>query len=463
MQDAGQVEPAVADPDPLAGPQPVDAEPRRGGRAEHGERLAGGDRVEVAAARDARSDGGWQLEAGRLHGDGVGVNDGDERAAVDVRAADRPRELDRADAADAGDHAGSGGGEFGGLAGQRLSVGDGQQVGPEPVDLGQQTGLRRRRQAEHGDDRGDPDRDAQGRERGAQLAREQPDRGQPAEVAEPQPAGGERRGHGAVSATTRPSSISIRRGSRVAIARSCVITTIVAPAALSSSSSAMRAFAGGAVQVAGGLVGEHDRRPVDQRAGDRHPLALAAGELRRPGRRAVGEADGGQRLERATAAQSDRRARVEQAVGDVVQRGRVLGQEELLEDEADAGGAQRGELPVGQARDVEPGHLHAPGAGTVERAQQVQQRRLPGPGRADDRHQLTLADGEADLAQRGDRRAAGIGLGHLLDSQNRAHDGTTTRCPAASPDPVTCTSSCSSSNSPRLTITRWCGSATSTA
>ena len=106
--------------------------------------------------------------------------------------------------------------------------------------------------------------------------------------------------------------------------------------------------AGGAVEVAGGLVGEHDRRPVDQGAGDRHPLALAAGELRRPGRRAVGQADGGQRLERAPAAQSGRRARVEQAVGDVVQRGRVLGQEELLEDEADAGGAQRGELPVGQ-------------------------------------------------------------------------------------------------------------------
>ena len=97
----------------------------------------------------------------------VGVDGGDERAAVDVRAADRPRELDRAHAADAGDHAGSGGGQLGGLAGQRLPVGDGQQVGAEPVDLGQQTGLRRRRQAEHGDDRGDPDRDAQGRERGA--------------------------------------------------------------------------------------------------------------------------------------------------------------------------------------------------------------------------------------------------------------------------------------------------------
>src|ERR1035437_2382413 len=36
----------------------------------------------------------------------------------------------------------------------------------------------------------------------------------------------------------------------------------------------------GRVQVAGGLLGEHDPRAVDQRAGDRHPLLLTSGEVR---------------------------------------------------------------------------------------------------------------------------------------------------------------------------------------
>ena len=43
-------------------------------------------------------------------------------------------------------------------------------------------------------------------------------------------------------------------------------------------------------------------------------------------------------------------AGVEQAVGDVLERGRVLGEEELLEDEPDPGRAQRRQLAVGQRR-----------------------------------------------------------------------------------------------------------------
>ena len=37
--------------------------------------------------------------------------------------------------------------------------------------------------------------------------------------------------------------------------------------------------AAGRVQVARGLVGQQDQRPVDERAGDGHPLLLAAGKL----------------------------------------------------------------------------------------------------------------------------------------------------------------------------------------
>jgi hypothetical protein len=38
-------------------------------------------------------------------------------------------------------------------------------------------------------------------------------------------------------------------------------------------------FAGARVQVSGRLVGEEDRRIVDQRPGNRHPLLLSAGKL----------------------------------------------------------------------------------------------------------------------------------------------------------------------------------------
>ena len=45
------------------------------------------------------------------------------------------------------------------------------------------------------------------------------------------------------------------------------------------------------VQVAGRLVGEHDRRVVGQRARERDPLLLAAGQLRRIVMGAAGQPD----------------------------------------------------------------------------------------------------------------------------------------------------------------------------
>ena len=56
------------------------------------------------------------------------------------------------------------------------------------------------------------------------------------------------------------------------------------------------AAAGGAVEVAGGLVGEQDGRPGGEGARQGDPLLLAARELARVVVAAVGEADGGQQL-----------------------------------------------------------------------------------------------------------------------------------------------------------------------
>ena len=74
----------------------------------------------------------------------------------------------------------------------------------------------------------------------------------------------------------------------------------------------------------------------------------------------------------------------------------MLGQEELLEHEADPGGPQRGQLPVGELGHVEAGDPHVAGAGPVQAAHQVQQGGLARPRRADDGDQLALGDGEGD-------------------------------------------------------------------
>ena len=55
---------------------------------------------------------------------------------------------------------------------------------------------------------------------------------------------------------------------------------------------------GGAVEVAGRLVGEHDRGPPDQRTRDRDPLPLTARELVRSCLEPVAEPDRGEHLGR---------------------------------------------------------------------------------------------------------------------------------------------------------------------
>ncbi len=113
--------------------------------------------------------------------------------------------------------------------------------------------------------------------------------------------------------------------------------------------------AGGGVQVARGLVGEDDRRVVHERAGDGHALHLAAGELvgavvvvvngqarRREGRY-------GPLLALAT-----RAVGVDERELHVVEHAHAREQVEALEHEADALGADLGELAV-----VELGHVQA--------------------------------------------------------------------------------------------------------
>ena len=182
VEDAGHVEPLAADPDPHPGPDPVDAQQLRGEGAEHRDGLAGGGGVQEPALREAGARDRGQVQGGGFHAEGVGFDRGDERGLVGVDVADGAGVLHRGDPGQPGDHAGRRRGQLGGGAGEGLPVGDGQQVGAQLGDLGQQRGLGGGGQAQDGDDRRDADRDAQRRQPGAQLAGPQPDAGQGGQV-----------------------------------------------------------------------------------------------------------------------------------------------------------------------------------------------------------------------------------------------------------------------------------------
>ena len=194
-EDPDEVEPLVRGPDPLAGVDVVDPESLRGGGAEHRDRLLRGGGVQVAALHDLDAERVQQAEARRLDFEGVGFDGGDQRRAVHLPF-DLPGLRDGFDGVDAGDHRGRHERQLRGLAGEALAVGDGQEVRPEPVDLFEQPCLARGGQAEHGDDRGDPDRDPQRRERRTHPPRAQPHARDAREIGGPQPPRGEVRGAG---------------------------------------------------------------------------------------------------------------------------------------------------------------------------------------------------------------------------------------------------------------------------
>ena len=112
-----------------------------------------------------------------------------------------------------------------------------------------------------------------------------------------------------------------------------------------------------AVEVAGRLVGDDQRRIGDQRARDRDALLLAAGQLVR----VVRPSRSARPTSASAVATRSRRSRRDsdgelQRQLDVLERGQHRHQVVELEDEADVRGAPRGELAVGQLRDVDAGH-----------------------------------------------------------------------------------------------------------
>ena len=104
-------------------------------------------------------------------------------------------------------------------------------------------------------------------------------------------------------------------------------------------------------------------------------------------------------------------AGIEETIGHVVQNALVLGQEELLEHEADPRGPQRGQLPIRELVDVEAGDPHvAPnwvGPSVPIRCNKVV---LPDPEGPTMPTSSPSVDGERDVPQGGHRRLARVNL-----------------------------------------------------
>ena len=97
--------------------------------------------------------------------------------------------------------------------------------------------------------------------------------------------------------------------------------------------------AGLAVEVAGGLVGQQQRRAHDHSAGDGHPLTLAAGQLGRAMAQALTEAEAFGQLAAATAALGGVDAGQEHRQLDVFQHVQPRDQVVGLEHETDMAAA----------------------------------------------------------------------------------------------------------------------------
>src|ERR1017187_2170328 len=154
--------------------------------------------------------------------------------------------------------------------------------------------------------------------------------------------------------------------------------------------------AGGGIEVAGGLVGQQNGRVVDERAGDRDALALAAGKLVRLVVHAGFQIDLAHGYFGALQALGAGHAGVDQGKFHVVQRGGAGQQVEGLEDEAD--------LPVADARQLVVGHLadqvavdvvQALGGG-IEAADQVHEGGFTGTGRSHDGDVFAAFDFDID-------------------------------------------------------------------
>ena len=175
------------------------------------------------------------------------------------------------------------------------------------------------------------------------------------------------------------------------------------------------------VEVARGLVGEDQRRPPDQGAGDADALLLAAGELMREQVLLGHHLEAVEQLAHPRLAPGPLHLLVEQGHLQVFVNRLLVDQVIGLEDEADVPPVHLGALLLAQTADLPAEKPVLAGRRFVEHAHDVQQRRLAGAARPHDRQELPLLDLEVHVAQHVGPEGAGPVV--LLDVAHLDHGG----------------------------------------
>jgi hypothetical protein len=144
-----------------------------------------------------------------------------------------------------------------------------------------------------------------------------------------------------------------------------------------------------AVERAGRLVGQNDLAAVHQRAGDRHALLLAAGELTGAMMRSVPHAQTVEQRYRALAPEACSLPGIDGRHLDIAGSGQIRQQLIPLKNKPEMLSAQsRQRIAVKCARIIARNLVRAVGR-LVEQAEDVHQRRLARARRADDRNHLS--------------------------------------------------------------------------
>lgn len=166
------------------------------------------------------------------------------------------------------------------------------------------------------------------------------------------------------------------------------------------------AFAGLAIQVAGGLVGKEDFRAVDESTREGDTLLLATGELCGIMVEAVAQAHASEEFH----SEVLHLPSTSELFGDhhVLQSGERGDKLEILEDEADVITAHAGAFIFSKFSEVVSGEMYTALAGLIETGTKAEERRLAAAGGADDGAGGGGRKGKGDLLQYGERVAAAV-------------------------------------------------------